>query len=44
MVTHLLYLNISEVRSIVLEGDVMESSGNNFNFYVFNDDNFSDFD
>ncbi|MBO3800260.1 MAG: hypothetical protein FGF52_04330 [Candidatus Brockarchaeota archaeon] len=36
----LFFLNMSEVRNIVLEGNVRESSGNNFNFYVFNDENF----
>jgi hypothetical protein len=40
----LLSLNISEVRNTILEGNVRESSGNSFNFYVFDDDNFKNFD
>ena len=36
-------INISEVRNIVLEGSVKESSNNSFNFYIFDDTNFKNF-
>lgn len=39
----LFFLNMSETRNIVLEGNVRENGGNNFNFYVFNDENFNNF-
>jgi len=37
-------INISEVRNIVLEGSIKESSNNSFNFYIFDDTNFKNFD
>jgi len=37
-------INISEVRNIVLEGSVKESSNNSFNFYIFDSTNFKNFD
>jgi uncharacterized membrane protein len=37
-------INVSEVRNIVLEGSIKEGSNNSFNFYIFDDTNFKNFD